>query len=89
MNGKGRKQFLEAVSENQSVVRYVRLFRMPLFLTVLDDELKKCGESVWETESAVKETALRVMPDTLLQFSFPQSEIDNVISQCVAEFMSK
>ena len=89
MNGKGRKQFLEAVSENQSVVRYVRLFRMPLFLTVLDDELKKCGESVWETESAVKETALRVMPDTLLQFSFPQSEIDNVISQCVAEFMNK
>ena len=41
MSGKGRKQFLEAVAENQSIISYVKLFRMPLFLTVLDEELKK------------------------------------------------
>ena len=46
MSDKGRKQFLEAVAENQQVVQYVKLFRMPLFLTVLDDELErgKCRE---------------------------------------------
>ena len=89
MNGKGRKQFLEAVSGNQLVVQHVKLFRMPLFLTVLDDELKKYDHTAWETESAVKETARKVMPDTLLQFSFPQTEIDSVIDQCVAEFMKE
>ena len=84
---KGRKQFLEAVAENPLVVQHVKLFRMPLFLTVLDDELKKCDDSVWEKESAVRETAFDVMPITLRQFSIPQEEIDNVINQCVAEFV--
>lgn len=89
MDVKGRKQFLEAVAENQQVIQYVRLFRMPLFLTVLDDELKKCDDSVWETENTVRESALTVMPDILHQFSFPQEEIDKVIDQCVSAFVSK
>ena len=89
MSDKGRKQFLEAVSENESVTRYVKLFRMPLFLTVLDEELKKCDDSVWETENAVRETAFQVLPATLLQFGFPQAETDSVIDQCVAEYVKK
>ena len=89
MSVKGRKQFLETVAGNPLVARYVKLFRMPLFLTVLDDELKKCEDSVWEKESAVRETALRVMPVTLLQFGVPQEEIDAVIGQCVAGFEKK
>ena len=84
MSEKGRKQILEAVAENQQVVQYVKLFRMPLFLTVLDDELKKYDDSAW-----TEETAFRVMPGTLQQFGFPQDEIENVISQCLAEFMKK
>ena len=47
MSVKGRKQFLEAVAEDQLVVQYVKLFRLPLFLTVLDDELKKYDDAVW------------------------------------------
>jgi hypothetical protein len=86
MSAKGRKQFLEAVAENPLVVQYVKLFRMPLFLTVLDDDLKNCDDSVWETESSVREAAFSVMPITLQQFSVPQEEIDGVISQCVAEY---
>ncbi len=89
MSVKGKKQFLESVAENQSVIKYVKLFRMPLFLTVLDDEFKKFEDSVWEKESAVRETAFNVMPITLLQFSIPQEEIDNVIDQCVTEFLKK
>lgn len=85
---KGKKGFLEAVAANQLVIQYVKLFRMPLFLTVLDDELKKTDDSVWENESAVRETAFRVMPVTLQQFSVPQEEIDQVIGQCVTEFMN-
>ena len=88
MNVKGRKEFLEAVAANQLVIQYVKLFRMPLFLTVLDDELKKTDDSVWENESAVREAAFRVMPVTLQQFSVPQEEIDQVIDQCVTEFMN-
>ena len=89
MSVQGRKQFLEAVAENPSVVRYVKLFRMPLFLTVLDDELKKYGDSVWEKESEARETAFSAMPDTLYQFSFPREEIDKVIDQCVTEYVNK
>ena len=87
MNVKGRKEFLEAVAANQLVIQYVKLFRMPLFLTVLDDELKKTDDSVWENESIVKETAF--MPVTLQQFSVPQEEIDQVIGQCVADFLNQ
>ena len=89
MSVKGRKQFLEAVAEDQLVVQYVKLFRLPLFLTVLDDELKKYDDAVWEQESTVRETALEVMPLTLQQFSFPQEEIDSAISRCVAAFMNR
>lgn len=85
---KGRKEFLEVVAANQLVIQYVKLFRMPLFLTVLDDELKKTDDSVWENEIAVREAAFRVMPVTLQQFSVPQEEIDQVIDQCVTEFMN-
>ena len=88
MSVKGRKEFLEVVAANQLVIQYVKLFRMPLFLTVLDDELKKTDDSVWENESAVREAAFRVMPVTLQQFSVPQEEIDQVIDQCVTEFMN-
>lgn len=88
MNVKGRKEFLEVVAANQLVIQYVKLFRMPLFLTVLDDELKKTDDAVWENESAVREAAFRVMPVTLQQFSVPQEEIDQVIDQCVTEFMN-
>lgn len=88
MNVKGRKEFLEVVAANQLVIQYVKLFRMPLFLTVLDDELKKTDDSVWENEIAVREAAFRVMPVTLQQFSVPQEEIDQVIDQCVTEFMN-
>ena len=89
MSEKGRKQFLETVAENQLVVQYVKLFRMPLFLSVLDDELKKCDDSAWQDEGTARETVFRVMPVTLQQFSVPQDEIDKVIGQCLAEFMKK
>ena len=89
MNGKGRSQFLEVVAENQLVIQYVKLFRMPLFLTVLDDELKKYDDSVWEEAGTVKGTALKAMPGTLRQFGFPQEEADRVIDQCVTEFADK
>ena len=86
---KGRKQFLEAVAENQLVVQYVKLFRMPLFLTVLDDEFKKCDDCAWENESVVRETVAKVMPATLQQFSVPPEEIDKVIDQCVTGFLNQ
>ena len=89
MSDQRRKQFLEAVSENPSVVKYVKLFRMPLFLTVMDDELKKYDDSVWENESTARETAFEVMPFTLQQFGFPQEEIGGVIDQCVTAFVKK
>lgn len=89
MSVKGRQQFLEAVAENQTVIQHVKLFRMPLFLTVLDDEFKKVDDSVWEEESSVRETAAGVMPFTLHQFSVPQDEIEKVIDACVEEFLKK
>lgn len=89
MSAKGRKEFLEAVSGNPLVIQYVKLFRVPLFLTVLDEELKKYDESVWENETTVREMAFKALPATLQQFSFPQEEIDQVIDQCVANFALK
>lgn len=89
MSDKGRKQFLEAVAENQSIIRYVKLFRMPLFLTVLDEEFKKTDDSVWKQESSVRDTAFNIMPITLQQFSVPQEEVEKLIDQCVAEFWGK
>ena len=89
MSVKGRKQFMETVAEIPLVVQSVKLFRMPLFLTVLDDELKKFDDSVWETESTVREAAFKAMPVTLQQFGFPQEEIDGVIDRCVTEFLNQ
>ena len=89
MSTEKRKQFLEVVTGNQQIILHVKLFRMPLFLTVLDDELKKYDDSAWTEENAAKETAFRVMPGTLQQFGFPQDEIEKVIGQCLAEFMKK
>ena len=45
----GRSVFLDAVSGNETVGRYVQLFRMPLFLTVLDEEFKQYDDAAWET----------------------------------------
>ena len=84
---KGRKEFLEAVAENPQMIQYVKLFRMPLFLTMLDEELKKYDDAVWSEESSVKETALTVMRSPMQQFGFPQEETDKVIGECVAAFM--
>ena len=85
----GRSIFLDAVAENPAVTKYVQLFRMPLFLTMLDEELKQYGDAAWETAEAAKETAGKVMPATLAQFGVPKEEIDQVIGQCLDAFASK
>ena len=85
----GRSVFLDAVSGNETVGRYVQLFRMPLFLTVLDEEFKQYDDAAWETAESVKETAGKVMQATLAQFGIPKEEIDGVIDQCVAAFEEK
>ena len=85
----GRSVFLDAVSGNETVGRYVQLFRMPLFLTVLDEEFKQYDDAAWETAESVKETVGKVMPATLAQFGVPKEEIDGVIDQCVAAFEEK
>ena len=89
MSVKGRKQFLEVLAGNQAVIQYVKLFRMPLFLSMLDDEFKNYDDAVWEKESTVRETALKVMPLTLQQFGVPQEETEGVIDRCVAAFLEK
>lgn len=83
------KRFLETVAGNPLVIQYVKLFRIPLFLTVLEGELKKYDESVWEKESSARETAHKILPVTLTQFGVPQEEVDQVIDQCVTEFLNK
>lgn len=88
MSTEKRKQFLEVVTGNQQIILHVKLFRMPLFLTILDEELQKYDDSVWDQESTARETAARVMPGTLLQFGIPQEEIDRVIDQCMTEFLN-
>jgi len=85
----GRSIFLDAVSENQAIVQYVQLFRMPLFLTVLDEEFKKYDDSVWENDDSVKETVRKVMPGTLSQFGIPGEKTDLVIDQCLSEYVTK
>ena len=89
MGMSGRSIFLDAVAENPAVTKYVQLFRMPLFLTMLDEELKQYGDAAWETAEAAKETAGKVMPATLAQFGVPQEEIDRVIGQCLDAFAVK
>ena len=85
----GRSIFLDVISENQTVLQYVKLFRMPLFLTMLDEEFRQYGDEAWETAEAAKETAGKVMPATLAQFGVPQEEIDQVIGQCLDAFAAK
>ena len=89
MGMSGRSIFLDAVAENPAVTKYVQLFRMPLFLTMLDEEFRQYGDEAWETAEAAKETAGKVMPATLAQFGVPQEEIDRVIGQCLDAFASK
>ena len=89
MGMSGRSIFLDAVAENPAVTKYVQLFRMPLFLTMLDEELKQYGDEAWETAEAAKDTAGKVMPATLAQFGVPQEEIDRVIGQCLDAFAAK
>lgn len=89
MGMSGRSIFLDAVAENPAVTKYVQLFRMPLFLTMLDEELKQYGDAAWETAEAAKETAGKVMPATLAQFGVPKEEIDQVIGQCLDAFAAK
>ena len=85
----GRSKFLDAVSENQLIIQYVQLFRMPLFLTVLDEEFKKYGDTVWDNDGSVKELVRNVMPGTLSQFGIPGEQTDQVIDQCLCEFAKK
>ena len=85
----GKSLFLDAVAENPAVAKYVQLFRMPLFLTMLDEEFKKYGDAAWETADAAKEAAGKVMPATLAQFGVPEEEIGRVIGQCLDAFAAK
>lgn len=85
----GKSVFLDAVSGNAAVAKYVQLFRMPLFLTMLDEEFKKYGDETWETAESAKEAAGKVMPATLAQFGVPEGEIEQVIGQCLEAFAAK
>ena len=85
----GRSKFLDAVSGNQVIVQYVQLFRMPLFLTMLDEEFKQYDDADWENDQTSGEIARKVMPGTLVQFGIPEEETEQVISQCLVEFAKK
>ena len=85
----GRSMFLDAVSGNQMVVQYVQLFRMPLFLTMLDQEFQRYDDADWANDITAGEIARKVMPGTLIQFGIPAEETEQVISQCLAEFAKK
>ena len=62
MGMSGRSIFLDAVAENPAVTKYVQLFRMPLFLTMLDEELKQYGDAAWETaEPTASSPSIKVM----------------------------
>lgn len=85
----GRSMFLDAVSENQVIIQYVQLFRMPLFLTTLDEEFRKYDDTAWENVTTAEEIARKVMPFTLSQFGIPGEETQQVIDQCLAAFAKK
>ena len=89
MGMSGRSIFLDAVAENPTVTKYVQLFRMPLFLTMLDEEFKQYDDAAWETAESAKEAVGKMMPATLAQFGVPQEEIDRVIGQCLDAFAAK
>ena len=56
---------------------------------LISNDFKKYDESVWEQESSARETAFKVMPFTLHQFSFPEEEIESIINQCMDDFLKK
>ena len=85
----GRSIFLDVISENQTVLQYVKLFRMPLFLTMLDEEFKKYDDAIWENKKTAREIAHQTMPVTLSQFGIPEEENDQVIDQCLSAFEKK
>ena len=89
MGMSGRSIFLDAVAENPTVTKYVQLFRMPLFLTMLDEEFKQYDDAAWETAESAKEAVGSMMPATLAQFGVPKEEIDRVIGQCLDAFAAK
>ena len=89
MGMSGRSIFLDAVAENPAVTKYVQLFRMPLFLTMLDEEFRQYDDEAWETAESAKEAVGKVMPATLAQFGVPKEEIDQVIGQCLDAFAAK
>lgn len=89
MGMSGRSIFLDAVAENPTVTKYVQLFRMPLFLTMLDEEFKQYDDAAWETAESAKEAVGQIMPATLAQFGVPKEEIDRVIGQCLDAFAAK
>lgn len=83
----GRSVFLDTVAGNPQITQGVQLFRMPLLLTVLDEEFKKYGDEVWNNEDSVRDTARKVMPGTLSQFGFSGEEADRVTDLCVDDFI--
>ena len=85
----GRSLFLDAVSWNQVIVQYVQLFRMPLFLTMLDEEFKGYDDTVWENSDRTEEIVRKVMPGTLSEFGIPGEMTDQVIAQCLDTFATK
>ena len=89
MGMSGRSIFLDAVAENPAVTKYVQLFRMPLFLTMLDEEFRQYDDAAWETAESAKEAVGQIMPATLAQFGVPKEEIDRVIGQCLDAFAAK
>jgi hypothetical protein len=78
--------FLDTISENQIILQYVKLFRMPLFLTMLDEEFKKFDNLDWDDEKKTEEIVRQVMPVTLIQFGIPEEETDQVIAQCLSAY---
>ena len=85
----GRSLFLDAVSGNQVIVQYVQLFRMPLFLTMLDEEFKGYDDTVWENSDRTEEIIRKVMLGTLSEFGIPGEMTDQVIAQCLDTFSTK
>ena len=85
----GRSLFLDAVSGNQVIVQYVQLFRMPLFLTMLDEEFKGYDDTVWENSDRTEEIVRKVMPGTLSEFGIPGEMTGQVIAQCLDTFATK
>ena len=84
-----RRLFLDAVSGNQVIVQYVQLFRMPLFLTMLDEEFKGYDDTVWEDRDRTEEIVRKVMPGTLSEFGISGEMTDQVIAQCLDTFATK